>query len=154
MEFGPIIQLSLHFLIHSLAPTLRPSLGDILCEIQTDKAVVGFELEEEGFLAKILVPLDAKAIAVGQPIAIIVDSKDDIAKASVNTPAAAPAAAPAPAPTPTPAAAPAPAAMPEVGMVLNMPSLSPTMNEGTIVEWLKKEGDEINPGTLSFKLDI
>lgn len=31
--------------------------GDILCEIQTDKAVLGFEIEEEGTLAKILVIL-------------------------------------------------------------------------------------------------
>lgn len=27
-----------------------------------------------------------------------------------------------------------------------MPALSPTMEQGTIVRWLKKEGDEINPG--------
>lgn len=31
------------------------SPGDVLCEIQTDKAVVGFEYEEDGVLAKILV---------------------------------------------------------------------------------------------------
>jgi len=31
------------------------SPGDLLCDIQTDKAVVGFETEEEGILAKILV---------------------------------------------------------------------------------------------------
>lgn len=29
--------------------------GDVLCEIQTDKAVMSFEVEEEGILAKILV---------------------------------------------------------------------------------------------------
>jgi pyruvate/2-oxoglutarate dehydrogenase complex dihydrolipoamide acyltransferase (E2) component len=29
--------------------------GDVLCDIQTDKAVVAFEMEEEGILAKILV---------------------------------------------------------------------------------------------------
>lgn len=29
--------------------------GDVLCEIQTDKAVMAFELEEEGTLAKIMV---------------------------------------------------------------------------------------------------
>ncbi|CAF1446032.1 unnamed protein product [Adineta steineri] len=29
---------------------------------------------------------------------------------------------------------------------LNMPSLSPTMSEGTIIRWLKKEGEEVNPG--------
>ncbi len=32
--------------------------GDILCDIQTDKAVVSFEYEEEGILAKILVRTD------------------------------------------------------------------------------------------------
>lgn len=32
------------------------------------------------------------------------------------------------------------------GMPLKMPSLSPTMMEGTIVKWLKKEGDPIQPG--------
>jgi len=31
------------------------SAGDVLCEIQTDKAVMSFETEEEGVLAKILV---------------------------------------------------------------------------------------------------
>ena len=33
----------------------RVAPGDIICEIQTDKTVVGFEMEEEGTLAKILV---------------------------------------------------------------------------------------------------
>lgn len=32
------------------------------------------------------------------------------------------------------------------GKELLMPSLSPTMQSGTIVKWLKKEGDQINPG--------
>lgn len=31
--------------------------GDVLCEIQTDKAVMAFEIEEEGVLAKIMVQL-------------------------------------------------------------------------------------------------
>lgn len=30
-------------------------VGDVLCEIQTDKATIGFESQEEGYLAKILV---------------------------------------------------------------------------------------------------
>ena len=29
-----------------------------------------------------------------------------------------------------------------------MPALSPTMENGTIVKWLKKEGDAINPGDV------
>lgn len=38
-----------------LLPGDTVSPGDLLCDIQTDKAVVGFEVEEEGILAKILV---------------------------------------------------------------------------------------------------
>lgn len=30
------------------------NVGDVICEIQTDKATVGFESQEEGFIAKIL----------------------------------------------------------------------------------------------------
>jgi len=33
-----------------------------------------------------------------------------------------------------------------MGKELLMPSLSPTMESGTIVKWFKKEGDKINPG--------
>lgn len=40
--------------------------GDVLCEIQTDKATMGFESQEEGYLAKILIPMEkGKNIAVG-----------------------------------------------------------------------------------------
>ncbi len=42
------------FVILSL-PGEAITAGDVLCDIQTDKAVVAFELEEEGILAKILV---------------------------------------------------------------------------------------------------
>ncbi len=35
--------------------------GDVLCEIQTDKAVMSFETEEEGILAKILVSSDGNS---------------------------------------------------------------------------------------------
>merc|ERR1719183_770596 len=39
--------------------------GDIIAEIETDKATVGFDSQEEGFLAKILVPAGAQDVAVG-----------------------------------------------------------------------------------------
>ena len=38
----------------------------MLCEVETDKASVGFEMQEEGFLAKILLPEGAKDVPVGQ----------------------------------------------------------------------------------------
>ena len=42
------------------------SEGDLLCEIETDKATMGFETPEEGFLAKIFVEEGAKDIPVGR----------------------------------------------------------------------------------------
>ncbi|XLR44321.1 hypothetical protein S83_028981, partial [Arachis hypogaea] len=45
-------------------------VGDILCEIETDKTTLEFESMEEGYLAKILAPEGSKEVAVGQPIAI------------------------------------------------------------------------------------
>ena len=51
--------------------------GDVLMEIQTDKAVIAFETEEEGTLAKILVPDDSKSIQVGTLVGLITLPGDD-----------------------------------------------------------------------------
>ncbi|XP_029122642.1 dihydrolipoyllysine-residue acetyltransferase component 1 of pyruvate dehydrogenase complex, mitochondrial isoform X2 [Elaeis guineensis] len=53
-------------------------VGDVLCEIETDKATLEFESLEEGFLAKILTPEGSKDVLVGQPIAITVEDPDEI----------------------------------------------------------------------------
>ena len=42
------------------------SEGDLLCEIETDKATMGFETPEEGYLAKILVPGGTKDVPIGR----------------------------------------------------------------------------------------
>ena len=42
--------------------------GDVLCEIETDKAQMEFEAPEEGFLAKVLLEEGSKDVAVGQAI--------------------------------------------------------------------------------------
>jgi pyruvate dehydrogenase E2 component (dihydrolipoamide acetyltransferase) len=54
--------------------------GDLLCEIETDKATMGFETPEEGYLAKILIEAGTKDIPIGKPLCIIVTDKDDISK--------------------------------------------------------------------------
>lgn len=54
--------------------------GDVLCDIETDKATVDFESLEEGYLAKILIPAGSKDVSVGKPLAIIVENPDDIPK--------------------------------------------------------------------------
>lgn len=54
--------------------------GDVLVEIETDKAQMEFECQEEGYLAQILLPEGTKEAAVGQPLAVIVDTPEDVAK--------------------------------------------------------------------------
>ncbi|KAJ7535819.1 hypothetical protein O6H91_12G047400 [Diphasiastrum complanatum] len=54
--------------------------GDVLCEIETDKATLEMESMEEGYLAKILLGDGSKDIQVGQAIAIFVENKEDVAK--------------------------------------------------------------------------
>ncbi|CAG9859678.1 unnamed protein product [Phyllotreta striolata] len=90
--------------------------GDLLAEIETDKATMGFETPEEGYLAKILVQAGTKDVPIGKIVCIIVENQADIAAFKDykdDSPAPAPAAAAAPPPAPTPApAAPAPAVAP------------------------------------------
>jgi len=88
--------------------------GDILAEIETDKATMEIEAIDEGLLGKILVAEGTEGVPVNQLIGLILEDGEDAsaleaALAPVAAPAAPPAAAPAPAPPPA-AAAPAPAA--------------------------------------------
>ncbi|UYY76983.1 pyruvate dehydrogenase complex dihydrolipoamide acetyltransferase [Sphingomonas sp. R1] len=88
--------------------------GDLLAEIETDKATMEFEAVDEGVIGKILVAEGTDNVKVGTVIAVIAGEGEDVSSASA---APAPSPTPAPAPAPTPAAsaptpAPAPAAQP------------------------------------------
>ena len=86
--------------------------GDVLAEIETDKATMEVEAVDEGFLAKILVPDGAEGVAVNSVIGLITATKDEKVDGPVaTTQVAAPAVAPAAAPAQTAAPA-APAAVP------------------------------------------
>jgi pyruvate dehydrogenase E2 component (dihydrolipoamide acetyltransferase) len=54
--------------------------GALLCEIQTDKATVGYEFQDSAVLAKVLVAEKGADIAVGSPIAITVDDMEEYAE--------------------------------------------------------------------------
>ena len=72
--------------------------GDILAEIETDKATMEFEAADEGTLGRILVPEGTQAVKVNQPIAVILGEGEDAAALDKAKPAPAkPAAAAAPA---------------------------------------------------------
>jgi pyruvate dehydrogenase E2 component (dihydrolipoamide acetyltransferase) len=65
------------------------SSGDILAEIETDKATMEFEAVDEGKIAKILVPEGTDGVKVGQPIAILAgegESAEDAAKVAPAKP--------------------------------------------------------------------
>jgi pyruvate dehydrogenase E1 component beta subunit len=61
--------------------------GDILAEIETDKATMEFEAVDEGTLAKILVPEGTENVAVNAPIAVIAGEGEDAAEAAKAEPA-------------------------------------------------------------------
>ncbi|XP_046672330.1 dihydrolipoyllysine-residue acetyltransferase component of pyruvate dehydrogenase complex, mitochondrial [Homalodisca vitripennis] len=90
--------------------------GDLLAEIETDKATMGFETPEEGYLAKILVKAGTKDVPIGKLVCIIVENESDVEafKDYKDDGSSAPAAAKpsptpaAPAPTPIPATPPPP----------------------------------------------
>ncbi|KAF2279266.1 dihydrolipoamide acetyltransferase [Westerdykella ornata] len=52
--------------------------GDVLVEIETDKAQMDFEFQEEGVIAKILKESGEKDVAVGSPIAVLVEEGEDV----------------------------------------------------------------------------
>jgi len=89
--------------------------GDLIAEIETDKATMGLEASDEGYLAKILIPEKTKDIALKTLLCIVVKDKNDIAAfadykpsddtgpvAAIATPAAAPPKVETPAPSPPP----------------------------------------------------
>ena len=59
------------------------SSGDLLAEIETDKAVMEFESADDGIVGKILVPEGSQGIAVNQPIAILVEDASEVGKISL-----------------------------------------------------------------------
>ncbi len=92
------------------------SAGDLIAEIETDKATMEVEAVDEGILGKILVPDGTEGVQVNQPIALLLEEGEDAAALEgaasaapappVETPAAEPAAAVSPEPAAAPVAAP------------------------------------------------
>src|ERR1700693_2189374 len=77
--------------------------GDVIAEIETDKATMEYEAADEGRLGKIIVPEGAQGIKVNQPIALLLEEGEDPAELEKFTASApGPAQAPAPSPHPSP----------------------------------------------------
>ena len=97
--------------------------GDILAEIETDKATMEFEAVDDGVIGKILVAEGTEAVKVNTPIAVIGEAGEDMS-------ASAPAAAAAPEPAPA-AEAPAPVAAAAPAAPVTVKTVEPDYPEGT-----------------------
>ena len=130
--------------------------GEILAEIETDKATMEFESFYNGTLLHIGIP-EGDGAPVDALLAIIGDEGEDISALLGGS--AAPAAAPSEEVKPV-EAAPAPAneskevaAVPAGAQIVTMPRLSDTMEEGTVASWLKKVGDAVVEGDILAEIE-
>src|SRR5690242_16738057 len=131
--------------------------GDLLAEVETDKATMELESYKDGRLLYIGTEKGGK-LQVNDLLAIIGAPGENISSlvsGSGNTTASSAAPAATPAPQPAPAAnTPQPAASGEsmdlanMQEVILMPRLSDTMTEGVIADWHKKVGDMVKKGDL------
>jgi len=93
----------------------RIKAGDVIAEIETDKATMEVEAVDEGILGRILVPAGTQGVKVNDVIAVLVEAGEAVpAAGAAPKAAAAPAATPAPVAAPV-AVAPAPVAAPASG---------------------------------------
>jgi len=91
--------------------------GDVIAEIETDKATMEVEAVDEGTIAKILIPEGTQDVAVNDVIAVLAGDGEDVKSAgagAASAPKTAPPAAAKPAAAPAPSAAPATPAAPPV----------------------------------------
>lgn len=135
--------------------------GDVLAEVETDKATMELESYNDGTLLYIGVQ-QGQAVAIDAPIAVIGKAGEDFQSllngggAPAPAPAAAPAPSAAPAPAAAPAAAPQAAAAPAANVkasVIRMPKMSDTMTDGTIAAWHKKVGDKVKSGDVLAEVE-
>ena len=113
--------MAINILMPALSPTMEEgtlakwlvkagdtvAAGDILAEIETDKATMEFEAVDEGTIGEILVAEGSEAVAVNTPIAVLLEDGDDASARPVKSEA--PTAQPAPDPETAPIAQSAPA---------------------------------------------
>lgn len=135
----------------------RVEEGDILAEIETDKATMEFESFNEGTLLHIGVQ-EGETTKVDELLAIIgeegedisellnatstpklseeetIDTSEELAEQKETTTAA-------------------PAELPEGVVVVTMPRLSDTMEEGTVASWLKNIGDFVEEGDILAEIE-
>ncbi|MEZ4811537.1 MAG: 2-oxo acid dehydrogenase subunit E2 [Allomuricauda sp.] len=133
--------------------------GDILAEIETDKATMEFESFHEGTLLYIGIE-EGNGAPVDSLLAIIGEKGEDISALLGGGNATAHKEEKIEAPVtkteesaPTVAVQSTPASVPEGVEIVTMPRLSDTMEEGTVASWLKKVGDKVEEGDILAEIE-
>ncbi len=129
--------------------------GDILAEIETDKATMEFESFNSGTLLHIGIN-EGETAAVDSLLAIIGKEGEDISgliSGGASTPAVAEAKVEASTESETINNNPQTSELPKGVVVVTMPRLSDTMTEGTVATWLKKVGDEVKEGDILAEIE-
>ena len=142
--------------LKKVGDTVKP--GDILAEVETDKATMELESYDEGVLLYIGVQ-EKDSVPVNGVIAVIGEKGEDYehllngsekSEKKEEAPKAEES-------TPEPAKSEAPAEKIDVSninaTVITMPKMSDTMQEGTIASWLKKVGDDIKSGEIIAEVE-
>ena len=138
------------------------SEGDILAEIETDKATMEFESFNEGTLLHIGIqegdaaPVDALLAIIGEKgedISALLSGGAPAAQEASEASAVEAAVSAAEVTAPVVVATATATALPEGVIVVNMPRLSDTMEEGTVATWLKKVGDVIEEGDILAEIE-
>jgi len=130
--------------------------GDILAEVETDKATMELESYEEGVLLYVGVK-EKDSVPVNGILAIIGEKGEafeHLLSAAGEVPSSNEAAATAPSVAAAPVASPIKlntSAIPAV--LVTMPKMSDTMQEGTIATWLKKVGDSVKSGEIIAEVE-
>jgi pyruvate dehydrogenase E2 component (dihydrolipoamide acetyltransferase) len=128
--------------------------GDILAEIETDKATMEFESFHEGTLLHIGVQ-EGETTMVDELLAIIGEEGEDITALLSGATASETEAVETSTETldQTKEESPANTPLPEGVIVVTMPRLSDTMEEGTVASWLKQVGDEVEEGDILAEIE-
>ncbi len=131
--------------------------GDILAEIETDKATMEFESFHEGTLLHIGIE-EGDGAPVDSLLAIIGEEGEDISGllnggGESSSDSAKEEDASEPDAEESSASEDEPAEIPEGVEVISMPRLSDTMEEGTVASWLKSVGDEVEEGDILAEIE-
>ncbi len=126
--------------------------GDILAEIETDKATMEFESFNEGVLLHIGIQ-EGETAPVDSLLAILGEEGEDISSLLNGGAAPAKEEAPAEEKKTEEVSGESGSEMPAGVEVVAMPRLSDTMTEGTVATWLKKEGDKVEEGDILAEIE-